>query len=164
MLQRVASGVSRIGVTARAARVPFVMGARNFSGYDGQTVQDSELIKKSDDWVIEETNFCFGRVGKVRFSEFDDAARRVIKLQNSQLSRMHTRLRDGTVIPYMGLSIEDIVDRPLPSHTNVETGLLKWTWDESYDEAYEEVAPKTLPGTASAKPIETKAAPKAVSA
>ena len=39
-------------------------------------VQDSELIKQKDDWVIEETNFCLGRMSFPRFRETDDLARR----------------------------------------------------------------------------------------
>ena len=34
--------------------------ARNFSAYQGQYVEDKDLVKKNDDWVIEETNFCLG--------------------------------------------------------------------------------------------------------
>lgn len=35
---------------------------RSFGAYEGQPVKSEDLIKKSDDWVIEETNFCLGRV------------------------------------------------------------------------------------------------------
>ncbi|CAD2099191.1 conserved Plasmodium protein, unknown function [Plasmodium vinckei brucechwatti] len=109
-----------------------------FSGYSGKHVSDKDLIKKSDDWYIEETNFCLGRVTKLRFSEKDDMARRVLKIMDSQISKMYTRLRDGTVIPYMSFYLNDVIDKPAPNHQFIEQPLIKWTWDEAYDEAYEE--------------------------
>ncbi|PHJ16326.1 hypothetical protein CSUI_009861 [Cystoisospora suis] len=111
---------------------------RSFGAYEGQPVKSEDLIKKSDDWVIEETNFCLGRVAPVRFKETDDLAHRVLHLMDSQLVKMHTRLRDGTCIPVMGLYILDVVDKPTPLHQCMETPLLKWTWDHTYSEAYEE--------------------------
>ncbi|PFH33827.1 hypothetical protein BESB_080430 [Besnoitia besnoiti] len=111
---------------------------RPFSGYDGQPVTSEQLIKKSDDWVIEETNFCLGRTAPLRFKETDDLAHRVLHVMDSQLAKMHTRLRDGTCIPVMGLYILDVVDKPTPLHQFVEAPLLKWTWDHTYSEAYED--------------------------
>eukprot|EP00386_Alphamonas_edax_P016247 GDKI01049626.1.p2 GENE.GDKI01049626.1~~GDKI01049626.1.p2 ORF type:complete len:164 (-),score=22.43 GDKI01049626.1:45-509(-) len=129
--------------------------ARNFSGYDGQDVADHQLIKKNDDWVIEETNFCLGRTSYVRFKETDDYARRTLHLMDCQLGKMHTRLRDGTCIPYTAFYLDDVLDKPGPSHCFVEVPLLKWTWDETYDEAYEDAEPspqETQPAkTATAK-------------
>ncbi|CRH00431.1 conserved Plasmodium protein, unknown function [Plasmodium relictum] len=109
-----------------------------FSGYTGKYINDKDLVKKSDDWYIEETNFCLGRVTKLRFSENDDMARRVLKIMDSQLSKMYTRMRDGTVIPYMSFYLNDVIDKPAPNHQFIEQPLIKWTWDEAYDEAYEE--------------------------
>ncbi|EEQ99718.1 conserved hypothetical protein [Perkinsus marinus ATCC 50983] len=114
------------------------VGARLFSIYEGQTVQESELIPQEDDWVIEETNFCLGRNCYVRFREEDDLARRALHQMDSQLNKMHTRLRDGTVIPYMSFHPDEMVDRPAPIHTFSEKPLLKWTWDETYEEAYDD--------------------------
>merc|ERR1711933_409975 len=102
-------------------------GQRFFSEYEGQNVTDADLVKKSDDWAIEETNFCLGRTSFVRFKETDDLARRT----------QHLRLRDGTVIPFTALFLDDIIDKPGPAHIFTEQPLLKWTWDETYDEAYE---------------------------
>lgn len=109
-----------------------------FSGYSGKHVADKDLVKKQDDWYIEETNFCLGRVSKLRFSENDDMARRVLKIMDSQLSKMYTRMCDGTVIPYMSFYLNDVIDKPAPNHQFIEQPLIKWTWDETYDEAYEE--------------------------
>ncbi|VWU49151.1 cytochrome c oxidase subunit ApiCOX18, putative [Hepatocystis sp. ex Piliocolobus tephrosceles] len=109
-----------------------------FSVYTGKHVSDSDLVKKKDDWYIEETNFCLGRVTKLRFSEKDDMARRVLKIMDSQLSKMYTRMRDGTVIPFMSFYLNDVIDKPAPNHQFIEQPLIKWTWDEAYDEAYEE--------------------------
>merc|ERR1719265_2767400 len=72
---------------------------RFFSEYEGQNVTDAQLVKKSDDWVIEETNFCLGRTTYVRFKDTDDLARRTQHLMDTQLAKQHTRLRDGTVSP-----------------------------------------------------------------
>lgn len=111
---------------------------RHFSAYEGQPVTSEQLIKQSDDWVIEETNFCLGRTAALRFKETDDLAHRVLHVMDSQLAKMHTRLRDGTCIPVMGMHIPDICDDPTPLHQFVEMPLLKWTWDETYSEAYED--------------------------
>ena len=35
---------------------------RAFSIYQGQKVTSDQLLKKNDEWLIEETNFCLGRV------------------------------------------------------------------------------------------------------
>merc|ERR1719437_153120 len=110
---------------------------RLFSEYEGQNVTDEQLVKKSDDWAIEETNFCLGRMSFVRFKETDDLARRTKHLMDTQLAKQHTRLRDGTVIPFTALFLDDIIDKPGPAHIFTEQPLLKWTWDETYDEAYE---------------------------
>ncbi|KAI4837750.1 cytochrome c oxidase subunit ApiCOX18 [Plasmodium brasilianum] len=109
-----------------------------FSGYTGKHVTDKDLVKKNNDWYIEETNFCLGKVTKLRFSEKDDMARRVLKIMDSQISKMYTRMRDGTVIPYMSFYLNDVIDKPAPNHQFIEQPLIKWTWDEAYDEAYEE--------------------------
>eukprot|EP00928_Gymnodinium_smaydae_P095786 TRINITY_DN82_c0_g2_i1.p1 TRINITY_DN82_c0_g2~~TRINITY_DN82_c0_g2_i1.p1 ORF type:complete len:152 (+),score=41.87 TRINITY_DN82_c0_g2_i1:104-559(+) len=122
-------------MTAPLAQARF--GVRHFSEYEGQNVSDDQLVKKADDWVIEETNFCLGRVSFPRFKETDDLARRTQHLMDCQLAKQHTRLRDGTVIPYTVLFLDDILDKPGPAHIFTEQPLLKWTWDETYDEAYE---------------------------
>mmetsp|Transcript_111033 Transcript_111033/g.314240 ORF Transcript_111033/g.314240 Transcript_111033/m.314240 type:complete len:83 (-) Transcript_111033:118-366(-) len=76
----------------------------------------------------------------VRYKETDDLARRTKHLMDTQLSKQHTRLRDGTVIPFTALYLDDIIDKPGPVHIFTEQPLLKWTWDETYDEAYEKPA------------------------
>lgn len=96
-----------------------------------------QLLKKNDEWLIEETNFCLGRVAPIRFKETDDFAHRVLHLMDAQLGKMHTRLRDGTCVPVMGLYIPCIIDKPTPLHQCLETPLLKYTWDETYTEAYD---------------------------
>merc|ERR1719394_420219 len=96
--------------------------------------------KKSDDWAIEGTNFCLGRICFPRYKETDDLARRTQYLMDTQLSKQHTRLRDGTVIPFTGMFLDDIIDKPGPCHIFTGMPLLKWTWDETYDEAYEKPA------------------------
>ena len=58
-------------------------------------------------------------------------------LMDSQLSKQHTCLRDGTVIPYTAIFLDDMLDKPGPVHIFTELPLLQWTWDETYDEAYE---------------------------
>ena len=121
----------------RPQRAMTRIGARAFSGYDGKMVQSDQLIKQKDDWVIEETNFCLGRMSFPRFRETDDLARRTQMLMDSQISKMHTRLRDGTVIPVMDLYGDGIVDKPVPGHIFVEQPLIKYTWDETYEEAFE---------------------------
>merc|ERR1712150_255556 len=121
----------------RPLPVAIQYGRRCFSEYEGQNVTDDQLVKKSDDWAIEETNFCLGRMSFVRFKETDDLARRTKHLMDTQLVKQHTRLRDGTVIPYTALYLDDIIDKPGPAHIFTEFPLLKWTWDETYDEAYE---------------------------
>eukprot|EP00389_Voromonas_pontica_P010394 GDKH01015802.1.p1 GENE.GDKH01015802.1~~GDKH01015802.1.p1 ORF type:complete len:163 (+),score=14.94 GDKH01015802.1:151-639(+) len=137
-------------------------GIRAFSAYEGQEVSDAQLIKKSDDWAIEETNFCFGRKGPPRYKATDDQARRTLYLMDTQLCRMHTRLRDGTVIPYMNFELTWMNDVPVPEHTYVEKPIIKYTWDETYDDAWEDApsAPKAqaapaskIAATPAAKPI-----------
>mmetsp|Transcript_12328 Transcript_12328/g.36627 ORF Transcript_12328/g.36627 Transcript_12328/m.36627 type:complete len:145 (-) Transcript_12328:200-634(-) len=123
---------------ARPAPLPLQrVGQRFFSEYEGQNVSSEQLVKKSDDWAIEETNFCLGRISYVRFKETDDLARRTKHLMDTQLAKQHTRLRDGTVIPFTALYLDDMIDKPGPAHIFPEQPLLKWTWDETYDEAYE---------------------------
>lgn len=56
---------------------------------------------------------------------------------NTQVNRMHTRLRDGTVIPFTGLMPDEMVDNPCELHQFSESPALKWTWDEAYEEAYD---------------------------
>jgi hypothetical protein len=111
--------------------------SRILSFFEGRTVRSEELVKKQPDWVIEETNFCLGRMGPVQFREEDDLPRRSLQLMNTQVNKMHTRLRDGTCIPYMSLFLPDLLDKPIPAHTFLERPLLKYTWDETYEEAYE---------------------------
>eukprot|EP00811_Abedinium_folium_P009393 NODE_18682_length_881_cov_7.417772.p2 GENE.NODE_18682_length_881_cov_7.417772~~NODE_18682_length_881_cov_7.417772.p2 ORF type:complete len:184 (-),score=51.21 NODE_18682_length_881_cov_7.417772:265-816(-) len=153
-----------VGRTVIRRAVPAApLGRRAFSEYEGQPVTDEQLVKGSEwvveeksyalghegeatfkervkkdaDWAIEETNFCLGRQGMVRYKETDDLARRTQHLMNCQLNRQHTRLRDGTVIPYTALYLDQMIDKPGPAHIFTELPLLKWTWDETYDEAYE---------------------------
>merc|ERR1712224_446650 len=114
-----------------------LLGACLFSAYEGQPVTDEQLVKKSGDWAIEETNFCLGRISALRYKETDDLARRTKHLMDSQLAKMHTRLRDGTCIPFTGLFLDDMIDKPGPAHIFSEQPLLKWTWDNTYEEAYE---------------------------
>ncbi|KAF8817733.1 hypothetical protein IE077_003374, partial [Cardiosporidium cionae] len=89
---------------------------RTFCSYEGKVVKDADLVKQSDDWVIEETNFCLGRVGDLRFKETDDLAHRVLHIMDSQLTAMHTRLRDGTCIPVMTFDLPALLDQPTPMH------------------------------------------------
>merc|ERR1712228_527084 len=102
------------GLAARKieAALPVRVGQRFFSEYEGQNVTDEQLVPKSDDWAIEETNFCLGRIGYVRYKETDDLARRTQHLMDTQLNRQHTRLRDGTVIPFTAIFLDDMIDRP----------------------------------------------------
>mmetsp|Transcript_28657 Transcript_28657/g.52539 ORF Transcript_28657/g.52539 Transcript_28657/m.52539 type:complete len:147 (-) Transcript_28657:43-483(-) len=139
LAQRFALLRNRLPVAPRHTVAPSVqaLGRRFFSEYEGQTVTDEQLVPKSDDWAIEETNFCLGRMSFVRYKETDDLARRTQHLMDTQLSRQHTRLRDGTVIPFTALFLDDCIDKPGPVHIFTEMPLLKWTWDETYDEAYE---------------------------
>merc|ERR1711920_987584 len=102
--------------TGRVAASPALWGRRCFSDYEGMNVTDEQLVKKSDDWAIEETNFCLGRISYVRYKETDDLARRTQHLMDTQLSRQHTRLRDGTVIPFTALFLDDMIDKPGPCH------------------------------------------------
>jgi len=134
MLSRLFS--SRVAQTAARNGRP-ALHVRAFSAYAGTPVTTEMLEKKNEDWAIEETNFCLGRAGFVRYKEEDDLARRTLHLIESQYSRMHTRLRDGTCIPVSGLYLDDCIDHPAPAHIFVEMPLLKWTWDNTYDEAYE---------------------------
>ena len=78
---------------------------------------DEDLVRKHDDWVIEETNFCLGRISHLRFKETEDLARRVKRMIESQRVYMHTRLRDGTCIPFTGLNMRQTTDCPAPFHT-----------------------------------------------
>ena len=111
--------------------------ARRMSFYEGRAVTTEQLVKKDPQWVVEETNFCLGRTVPIAFKEEDDLARRTLHLMNTQVNKMHTRLRDGTCIPYMTLFLPDILDKPTPAHTFLERPLLKYTWDETYEEAYD---------------------------
>ncbi|CDJ37975.1 hypothetical protein, conserved [Eimeria tenella] len=133
------SGFARAGAPLKAAKTLGALGAsvRPFGSYQGQKVTSDQLLKKNDEWLIEETNFCLGRVVPVRFKETDDLAHRVLHLMDAQLGKMHTRLRDGTCIPVMGLYIPCIMDKPTPLHQCLETPLLKYTWDETYTEAFD---------------------------
>ena len=53
---------------------------------------------------------------------------------DNQLSKQHTCLRDGIVIPYTAIFLDEKLDKPGPVHI---FSLLQWTWDETYDEPYE---------------------------
>mmetsp|Transcript_29498 Transcript_29498/g.53753 ORF Transcript_29498/g.53753 Transcript_29498/m.53753 type:complete len:143 (-) Transcript_29498:123-551(-) len=134
LARRVASTLAR---PSRQVSAPMALAGRHFSAYEGKDVKSEELVKKSDDWAIEETNFCLGRVGDPRYKETDDLARRTQYLMDTQLNKQHTRLRDGTVIPVTGLYLHECLDKPAPIHIFTEWPLLKWTWDETYDEAYD---------------------------
>merc|ERR1719181_2131454 len=146
MLRRLTASASRLAVRPVAPQLaalpPQAMtaGRRCFSEYEGKHVSDADLVKKSDDWAIEETNFCLGRISFVRYKETDDLARRTQHLMDTQLNKQHTRLRDGTVIPFTALFLDEMIDKPGPVHIFTEMPLLKWTWDETYDEAYEKPA------------------------
>ncbi|CDR97228.1 hypothetical protein, conserved [Babesia bigemina] len=127
-------------LTPYLTRAPqrFALQARRFGAvYAGRYVTSDQLEKKDPNWAIEETNFCLGKISELRFKDTDDLARRTLQIMDSQLSKMHTRLRDGTCVPYMALSLHQVVDRPCPNHVFIEQPLLKWTWDEAYDDAYE---------------------------
>mmetsp|Transcript_101076 Transcript_101076/g.218258 ORF Transcript_101076/g.218258 Transcript_101076/m.218258 type:complete len:145 (+) Transcript_101076:71-505(+) len=137
MLARVSALAGRAAARPAAPVLSQRAGQRFFSEYEGQNVSSEQLVKKSDDWAIEETNFCLGRISYVRFKETDDLARRTKHLMDTQLAKQHTRLRDGTVIPFTALYLDDMIDKPGPAHIFPEQPLLKWTWDETYDEAYE---------------------------
>eukprot|EP00392_Amoebophrya_sp_AT5.2_P000284 g284.t1 len=97
-------------------------------------VTGKELEKGADDWVIEETNFNFGTVS----AETEDLARRTKRLLETNPCFMHTRLRDGTCVPYMQPDLLALAEKPFVFHAFHETPLIKWTWDEIYDEALEE--------------------------
>merc|ERR1711862_767532 len=128
---------ARLGALVKPSSLAGRASQRFFSEHEGQPVTDEQLVKKSDDWAIEETNFCLGRTTSLRFKETDDLARRTMHLMDAQLAKQHTRLRDGTVIPFTALYLDDIIDKPGPVHIFPEQPLIKWTWDETYDEAYE---------------------------
>lgn len=142
---RVANSV----ISRRVAASPLTGSVRCFGVYEGQDVSSEQLVKKSDDWVIEETNFCLGRrTNWPRFKEEDDLARRTMQLMDSQMNKMHTRLRDGTVIPFTSMYLDQMIDYPIPLHVFVENPLLKYTWDETYEEAYDDPAHPSNDGLA----------------
>jgi hypothetical protein len=147
-------------------RLPFaVSGSRFFGVYEGQEVSSEQLVKKSDDWVIEETNFCLGRrTIYQRFKEEDDLARRTMQIMDSQMNKMHTRLRDGTVIPFTAMYLDNMIDYPIPLHVFVETPLLKYTWDETYEDAYDDPSNPSNDGLAedAARKARIQAPPKQV--
>merc|ERR1719311_594463 len=95
MLRRFAASAGRLATRPMAPQFPVAPsvlqamagGRRCFSEYEGSHVKDEDLVKKSDDWAIEETNFCFGRISFVRYKETDDLARRTQHLMDTQLSR-----------------------------------------------------------------------------
>lgn len=138
---------SRIQTSGRSTGLAGLV--RRFGVYEGQDVSSEQLVKKSDDWVIEETNFCLGRrTVWPRFKEEDDLARRTMQLMDSQMNKMHTRLRDGTVIPYTAMYLDMMIDYPIPLHVFVESPLLKYTWDETYEDAYDDPAHPSNDGIA----------------
>ena len=67
---------------------------------------------------------------------------------DSQMNKMHTRLRDGTVIPFTAMYLDTMIDYPIPLHVFVEQPLLKYTWDETYEEAYDDPAHPSNDGLA----------------
>jgi hypothetical protein len=144
LTQRISTIVFRRGLSS-----PLGSSVRCFGVYEGQDVSAESLVKKNDDWVIEETNFCLGRRGNwPRFMEEDDLARRTIQLMDSQINKMHTRLRDGTVIPFTSMYLDQMIDYPIPLHVFVEQPLLKYTWDETYEDAYDDPAHPSNDGIA----------------
>ena len=44
---------------------------------------------------------------------------------DSRLNKQHTRLRDGTVLPYTAMYLDEMVDKPAPVHIFTEMPLLK---------------------------------------
>lgn len=137
-------------------RLPFCK--RLFATYEGRAIADEELIKESDDWAVEETNFCLGRFpAHTYFPETADMARRTLQLMETQKSRMFTRLRDGTVIPVMGQMIHAVYDNPDTLFNYFERPVVKYTWDETYDDAWEdeEEGPEYDEGVLPEAPIET---------
>ena len=62
----------------------------------------------------------------------------------TQIVKMHTRLRDGTVIPVTGRELFEVIETPQPGHKFHEQPLVKFTWDNIYNEALEDVE---QPGT-----------------
>ena len=133
----------------RSVTSPLFNSVRCFGVYEGQEVSSEQLVKRSDDWVIEETNFCLGRrTIWPRFKEEDDLARRTMQIMDSQMNKMHTRLRDGTVIPFTSMYLDQMIDYPIPLHVFVETPLLKYTWDETYEDAYDDPAHPSNDGIA----------------
>lgn len=142
----------------KAGLAPRLSGSvRYFGVYEGQDVSSEQLVKKSDDWVIEETNFCLGRrTIWPRFKEEDDLARRTMQLMDSQMNKMHTRLRDGTVIPFTSMYLDQMIDYPIPLHVFVEQPLLKYTWDETYEDAYDDPAHPSNDGLSDDGPSKTR--------
>lgn len=63
----------------------------------------------------------------------------VIRLQPR---RMFTRLRDGTVIPFMSQTVYSAFDSPDSTWNYFERPITKYTWDETYDDAWEEEEPE----------------------
>ena len=137
-------------ISSRISTLRSMRGSKRLFGvYEGQDVSSEQLVKKSDDWVVEETNFCLGRrTNWPRFKEEDDLARRTMQMMDSQMNKMHTRLRDGTVIPFTSMYLDQMIDYPIPLHVFVETPLLKYTWDETYEDAYDDPAHPSNDGIA----------------
>merc|ERR1712194_863194 len=119
---------ARAAVGRRAGFKALAAPKRAFGGYTGQYVADEDLVRKNDDWVIEETNFCLGRTANIRFRETDDMARRVKRILEHQTCYMHTRLRDGTVIPFSSYGIMGVMERPIAAETHLEQAVIKWCW------------------------------------
>ncbi|CAD7974225.1 unnamed protein product [Amoebophrya sp. A25] len=111
---------------------------RRFAGSYSQAVTGKELEKGADDWVIEETNFNFGRAAPRRFKETEDLARRTKRIIETSECFMHTRLRDGTVVPTCAIDLLMLSEKPFVLHAFHEAPLFKFTWDEIYDDALEE--------------------------
>lgn len=51
---------------------------------------------------------------------------------------MFTRLRDGTVIPFMAQLVHSVFDIPDTLWNYFEKPIMKYTWDETYEDAWEE--------------------------
>lgn len=55
---------------------------------------------------------------------------------------MFTRLRDGTVVPFMSQLPQSAFDAPDTVWNYFERQTIKYTWDETYDDAWEEEEPE----------------------
>ncbi|CAD7933643.1 unnamed protein product [Amoebophrya sp. A120] len=97
-------------------QLPQVVQTRKFAGYTSMAVTGKDLEKGAEDWVIEETNFNFGRMAPRRFKETEDLARRTKRLLETNPCFMHTRLRDGTCVPYCQPDLHALAEKPYVFH------------------------------------------------